>query len=110
MLFTYLIQVPNSALRAFVSVDGKPRLVTWSIMISFVLNVALDILFVIVLNMGIEGAAIATLISDSIGMLILSRYIFKSECSFRLQIPKTFATFSESIKQGLPLQVPMYIS
>lgn len=110
MLFTYLVQVPNSTLRTFVSVDGKPRLVTWSIITSFLLNVLLDLLFVMVLDMGIEGAAIATLISDSIGMLMLSRYLFKRECSFKLQMPKTFAALGESIKQGLPLQVPMFLT
>ena len=109
MLFTYIIQVPNSALRAFVSIDGKPRLVTGSIIISFLLNVVLDILFVIVLDMGITGAAIATLISDTVGMLMLCRYMYSRECSFRLQMPKSFAILGESIRQGLPLQVPMLL-
>ncbi len=109
MLFTYLIQVPNSALRAFVSVDGKPRLVTWSIVSSFLLNVVLDLLFVMGLEMGITGAAIATLLSDSIGMLMLSRYMFSKECSFQLHMPKTFAALGESTRQGLPLQVPMFL-
>lgn len=110
MLLTFLIQVPNSALRAFVCVDGKPRLVTISIIVSFVFNILLAMLFVAGLHLGIEGAAWATLTSDTLGMLILLPYIFTQKCSFRIVPPFSLKTLGRSLRQGIPLQVPQTLN
>lgn len=110
MLLTFLIQVPNSTLRAFVCVDGRPRLVTISIIVSFVLNIILAILFVSLFGWGIEGAAWATLTSDTIGMLILLPYIFSRKCSFRIVPPISIKTLGRSLGQGIPLQIPQTLN
>lgn len=47
------------------------------LIVSSVLNVILDILFITQLNMGIQGAAIATVISQGISVVLCILYIFK---------------------------------
>lgn len=54
------------------------------LVISSVLNVILDLLFITQLNMGIQGAAIATVISQGISVILCIIYIFKKT---RILIP-----------------------
>lgn len=49
------------------------------LVLSALLNIALDVLFVIGLNRGIQGAAIATVIAQSIAVLLSLIYIWKKE-------------------------------
>lgn len=47
------------------------------LIISSVLNVILDLLFIVVFSMGIQGAAIATVIAQGISVILCIVYIFK---------------------------------
>lgn len=63
----------NSVIRA----DGSPKYAMTSMVIGAVLNVILDPIFIFVFKMGVEGAAIATVISQIVTFLINIRYIKK---------------------------------
>ena len=43
------------------------------------MNVALDLLFIVVLHTGVEGAAIATVISQAVSVLLCVNYLRRSE-------------------------------
>lgn len=106
MLISFLIQVPNSILRTFISIDGQPQLVTRSIIVSFVLNLVMDVVFVGFLNMGIEGAAWATLISDTVGMFMLLPYATGRSCSFTLiDVANYMEEQKLSLQEGFPLAI-----
>ena len=93
--------VLNNILRA----EGKSKLAMIGLTTGGLLNIALDPLFIITFNMGISGAAVATLISQSISFLILlAMFVFKKSI-ITLSIKYLsfkFNTYLDIIKIGLP--------
>ena len=76
-----LFAIPNALslnLQSFCRNDGSPGLVAVTNVVSTALNIFLDWLFVFPMQMGVMGAAIATGISQTVGLLIvLTHYVFK---------------------------------
>lgn len=73
----------GSAARA----EGNAQIAMTSMVIGAVLNIALDPIFIIFLGLGVQGAAIATVISLTVSSLFLLRYFLKgsSDLSLRLR-------------------------
>lgn len=95
--FIYLLQV-------FVSVDGRPGLVTVSIAVSLILNVLLDLLLTCVFPLGIAGAAWGTVLSNLASLTVLLPYVLKGKSSFKFVMPKKpFSLVGKALKQGLPV-------
>jgi Na+-driven multidrug efflux pump len=65
------------ALYYFARVDNNPKLASASLLFSAGLNVALDWLFIVQMELGIEGAAYATGFAHSAVLFILLPYLFK---------------------------------
>lgn len=65
---------------------GYPRKSMYTILIGVGLNVILDPIFIFGLNMGIEGAAVATVISMFVSMLFVMSHFFntKHQVHFRV--------------------------
>lgn len=78
-LITFSIAV-NSAARA----EGNARVAMTTMLIGGVLNILLDPVFIVFLDLGVRGAAIATVVSIAVSCLFLLRYFLsgKSELSF----------------------------
>lgn len=75
------------------------------LLISTLLNVALDILFVAGFNMGVAGVALATIIAQSFSAMLTIRKLIKSKASFDLnwEVLKPNKEYSmKLIKLGLP--------
>ena len=60
----------NMAFTAIIRADGNPKYMMRSMMIGAALNVILDPIFIFVLDMGVRGAALATIISQLISVII----------------------------------------
>lgn len=60
-----------------IRLDGSPRYAMWCNVIPGLLNIFLDWLFIFPLDMGVEGAAIATMLSCMVGGLMVIVYLFK---------------------------------
>lgn len=69
----------------FVRIAGKPNQVFISGLICFLGNVILDYVFILKLNMGMEGAAIATCFANMFGSLVLLPHIEFGELKFTLK-------------------------
>ncbi|MDE3740517.1 MATE family efflux transporter [Maribacter polysaccharolyticus] len=54
--------------------EGNPRFPAKLILLSSIINVSLDYVFMKMLNMGIGGAALATIIAQSVNAILLIRY------------------------------------
>ncbi len=70
-----------------------------------IINIALDPLFIFTFNMGISGAALATIISQSISFAILLSYFVMKKSALTLSVRHfrfEFAMFIEILKMGLP--------
>jgi Na+-driven multidrug efflux pump/anti-sigma regulatory factor (Ser/Thr protein kinase) len=99
-----VITMLNALYAQIVSINGYPKLVTFAIILSSVINLLLDLLFVGVFDMGIAGSAYATVISVLVGLIYL---IFKLRgiLTYRLN-PVTRSSFRDlkgNMIQGLPL-------
>lgn len=104
MLPTFLVMAPNSVLRYFVNNDGHPRLVTASILVSFLLNPVLDYVLIRFAGLGMAGAAIATLVSDVAGLAVLVFHFVPGRTSLRLRMPADWPrVLASSIRMGIPL-------
>lgn len=106
-IFWYaLFAIPNALslnLQSFCRNDGSPGLVAVTNVVSTALNIFLDWLFVFPMQMGVKGAAIATGISQTVGLLvILSHYVLKKGelriCGYKPQ----GKLFRKIIFRGLP--------
>lgn len=82
------------------------------LILSSVLNVILDYCFMRYLNMGIQGAAVATVIAQSISTVLCLIYIWKKK-PFLIPGKKDFAVgkalYLELIEQGLSMGVMMML-
>ena len=73
-IFVYLYNVLAAALRGI----GKSSPAMVAVVVTAVLNVVLDLLFVGPFKMGVAGAAIATIISQCVSVIIIAVYVKKS--------------------------------
>ena len=93
--------VLNNLLRA----EGKAKLAMIGLTTGGILNIILDPIFINGLNMGISGAAVATLISQSISfVLLLSMFLLKKTIITLsiFNISRKFSIYSEIVKIGFP--------
>lgn len=106
------ITMLSQALSQFTDVDGKPLIVTRTILLATVLNIAFDIILVPVCGLGIKGSAIATTISMLGSGLYLLKYICSKECSyhFKLAIPGFFNILLGNLKNGLPMTIGLFLT
>lgn len=71
LIFTFLYNFYSSALRAM----GDSKTPFWFLLFSSVVNLLLDLFFIIVLKLGVVGAAIATVIAQGIASLLCIIYV-----------------------------------
>ena len=67
----------GSVLNGMIRADGSPKYAMISMVTGAILNIILDPIFIFPLNMGVEGAALATIISQFVTFLINVLYIKK---------------------------------
>lgn len=78
------------------------------ILLTTVLNVALDLVFIVIFSWGIEGAARATVISQGIGICVALWYVNNTHplLSIKKQdLLFDFGLFKESLRIGLPTSI-----
>lgn len=84
---------------------GETKTPLIALAISGVLNIVLNLFFVIVLDMSVEGVAIATVISNAVSSIILLRLLMKSDLDIKVELKELKidkATLKRILKIGLP--------
>lgn len=76
----------TTALMGFVKIDGSPRLPLLSITVMSILNVILDVVFVVVFHMEMFGMALATSVSYCAAVLVGLTHFLKPRHTLRLKI------------------------
>ena len=69
-----VLQITSMVLYYFIRLDNGQKLGTSALVAGALINIVLDALFIIGLEMGLKGAALATLAAQIMQMLILSTY------------------------------------
>lgn len=107
LVFIYGYNIVSAILRGM----GDSVRPFYFISIAAVLNVILDIVFVIGLNMGSGGAALATVISQAVSFISCGVYIVKHRKQYGLTVEKNSffnidrTMFFRLIKLGLPMAI-----
>ena len=83
-----------------VRIDGAPNCAAASQIVSAVLNIVLDYLFIFEFDMGIKGAALATGLAETMGALVIIYYlVFRANIIRYRKIRATLANMIFSIKK-----------
>ena len=81
---TYLYNLVSGIIRSM----GDSRTPVVFLVIAAVINIGLDLFFIVVLGTGVEGAAWATVISQLISCILVLWCLYKSEGSYQLRFSK----------------------
>ncbi len=87
LLGTIFVQL-SLGLSAFVTAQGQSRYSFKAVTIGAVLNIVLDPVFIFTLNMGVRGAALATILSQAVSAALIVRFLTSARASLRLQKEK----------------------
>lgn len=92
------------AINSMIRADGSPKFAMFSMVVGALINVILDPVFIFLFNMGVQGAAIATILGQIVSFIISIAYLpsFKSikltkdDFSFRFKTCCDIALFGSS--------------
>ncbi|GAE34255.1 MATE family efflux transporter [Halalkalibacter akibai] len=85
--------------------EGNAKFAMMTMIIPAVINIILDPIFIFGLNMGVQGAAIATVISQASVTIVLLRYFLTGKSSLKLSVADLklkWSILKEVIAVGLP--------
>ncbi|MBQ8836870.1 MAG: MATE family efflux transporter [Clostridia bacterium] len=100
-----LAMVMYNICRGIMNALGDSRRPLYYLIFSSVLNVALDLLFVGVFNLGVGSAAVATVISQATSVVLCLRYLCKKDFEYRVEFKKLRfhpSILREIVRHGLP--------
>ena len=74
----------TTGLNTFITAQGQSKTAMFSVLIGAIFNIILDPIFIFALNLGIKGAAIATVISQAISAAWVIRFLTSDKASLRI--------------------------
>lgn len=85
LLGTVFVEL-SVGLNTFINTQGRPSIAMWSVIIGAVLNIVLDPLFIFTFDMGVRGAAWATIISQACSAAWVVRFLTSQKATLRLEV------------------------
>ena len=98
----------STGMNGFINAQGFPRIGMLTIVLGAVLNVVLDPIFIFVLDMGVRGAATATIISQTVSCLWVLRFLTGKQAILRLKLP-LMRPEGKLLKEITALGIPGFI-
>lgn len=95
-------------LNPFITSQGQAKIAMFSVLIGAVLNIILDPIFIFALDMGVKGAAIATIISQGASALWVVQFLRSEKSAIRLQ-KVNFHLEAPIVKTTLALGISSFI-
>lgn len=100
-----IFQITSLGLNNFVRADGKPQRAMISMLIGAITNIVLDAVFIFGFGMGMEGAALATIIAQLASLLWMLSHFFNHKNPHHIRMvdlkPKLYI-FVKVIGYGMP--------
>ncbi|MDO4459024.1 MAG: MATE family efflux transporter [Clostridia bacterium] len=93
----------------FINAQGYPKLGMMTTVIGALLNLILDPLFIFVLNMGIQGAAVATVLSQAVSAVWVLLFFMGRKTEYKIK-PELMIPNGKIIKDILALGVSGFIA
>ncbi|MCR5268610.1 MAG: MATE family efflux transporter [Lachnospiraceae bacterium] len=104
LLFVSLYNYLSAMLKAL----GDSKTPLYFLIISTIINVILDILFVVVIPLGVKGAALATVVSQFISALLCGIHAYRTNPYFKItrkDMSVTLKMTYQIVRIGVPLSV-----
>ena len=92
---------------------GDSKRPFYFLVVSAVLNTALDLLFVLVFHMGVAGVALATIIAQGVSAVLVLIALLRSHSCIRLEVRRLkmhWDMLAKIIKVGIPAAIQMAIT
>lgn len=99
--------IVTNAMSNLARADGSPKYSMTSMLIGAIINTILDPVFIFIFDMGVAGAAIATVIGQVCSFVYSLRYLKRFKCVtlkkeyFRLSLKESFTTASLGISNSM---------
>ena len=81
-----LFVTTGTGMIGFINLQGYPRKGMTYMMTGAIINMILDPVFIFVLNMGVKGAALASVISQLIAAILVLRFLFGKEAILQVSV------------------------
>ncbi len=108
-----IVTAAYNSLAAFLRALGDSRSPLYFLIISAAINVVLDIAFIVIFGMGVEGCAYATVIAQGISALLCFFYILKKYPILHLKREDfriSFQSFGRLLALGIPMGLQFSIT
>ncbi len=107
LIGTVFVQIALG-LNSFISCQGNAKTAMLSVLIGAVLNIILDYFFIFILNFGIKGAALATVISQAVSAIWVLKFLFSKKSLIQIK-KENFKIRFENIKRIMALGISPFI-
>lgn len=87
-------------LNSFIRNDGAPRLSMIAMLVSAAYNVIFDYVFIFVLEMGMPGAALATVTAPMLGALICLTHFFSAGNTLQVRVNSSVQRICDAVRLG----------
>ncbi|MEG2429346.1 MAG: MATE family efflux transporter [Oscillospiraceae bacterium] len=104
---TFFVQMALG-LNSFISTQGFAKTAMYTVLIGAIANIVLDPIFIFVFDMGVSGAAIATVISQAISAIWVMKFLFSKKSKIRLR-KKYFKPQAKMLLPVLALGISPFI-
>ncbi len=82
--------------------DGSPKFASKVLIVSNITNLSLDLVFIMIFKMGIEGAALATIVGYTVGLFMIIYHIKSDKFKLKIQVKNVFKNTKNIISSGMP--------
>lgn len=107
-LGTIFVQITLS-MNAFITAQGEAKIAMMTVIIGAIINIILDPIFIFVFNMGVKGAALATLISQTISAIWVLKFLTSNKAYIKLKKQYFFVDFKTFILPSIFLGLATFI-
>ena len=87
ILLGAVFQSVGMGMNNFIRSEGNPKIAMGTMLIGAFTNIVLDPVFIFVFNLGMKGAAIATIISQAVSALWVMYYFIRGKSFLKLKLP-----------------------
>lgn len=91
-----IFSMTSTGLNSYINAQGFPKIGMFSVIIGAVINIVLDPIFIFVFDMGVAGAALATIISQAVSAAWVLRFLFGKQAILPLKIRNIRISFNRT--------------
>ena len=107
-LFGTLFSMLSTGLNGYINAQGFPRIGMLTTVIGAVINIVLDPVFIFVFDMGVAGAALATVISQAVSAIWVLRFLTGKKAILTLKRSK-IKLITPHTRQMINLGIPSFV-